>query len=460
MKSFLRKFLPSWPVSCRARVLAGLSSLSVLGCVLTASYLLSGEKGRAFDFRAVSLEQTPAIRFPERVQQEANLGRLQAMNVAPVQDGGLALQWHLMAWPNSWFERFPLTLDQNLQSARAVQNEERSYWSNAGKSGSRHSDLSQACPQTNPLTPSPSRIWDSAMLNSGKHLGELWLSDSMVDHRHPDLEGIVDVRGDSGKFKPDSHGTHVAGLMSALRNADGVVGVVPGLQLVLHPLSLTLTREGPRISGREVLESLDEMIVSLVAQDVRGEKKNRVILLSWSFLETDGVTPDFLESLEGKIRKLLEHDVVVVVPAGNFEKGRKQTNQNVYPAAWSGRFQDSNGSLLPVASLDFCGRPSWFSNLAAHETGSVLMAPGERIYSTLPNSDFGFLSGTSASAAQIAAVLAFTAQQYPDVDMKTQVQTLVRTSLPLAFNSERLLSFDAPMLVQGLMSEYGWIAKH
>jgi len=460
VKSFLRKFLSSWPVSGRARVLAGLGSLSFLGCVLTASYLIGGEKGGNFEFRAVSLEQTPAIRFPQGTQEEANLGRLQAMNVAPVQDGGLALQWHLMSWPNSWFERFPLTLDQNLQSARAGQNEERAYWSNSAKPGVRHSDSSQSCPQTNPLTPSPSRIWDSTMHNAGKHLGELWLSDSMVDHRHPDLEGIVDVRGDSGKFKPDNHGTHVAGLMSALRNADGVVGVVPGLHVGLHPLSLTLTKEGPRIKGSEVLESLDEMIVSLVAQNVRGEKKNRVILLSWSFLETDGVSQGFLESLETRIRKLLESDVVVVVPAGNFEKGRKQANQTVYPAAWSGRFQDSNGSLLPVASLDFCGRPSWFSNLAVNELGSVLMAPGERIYSTLPNSDFGFMSGTSTSAAQVAAVLAFTAQQYPDVDMKTQVQTLLRTSLPLAFNSERLLSFDAPLLVQGLMSEYGWIAKH
>jgi hypothetical protein len=382
------------------------------------------------------------------------------MNVAPVQDAGLALQWHLLSWPNTWFDRFPLSLDQNLKSARSVQTEEQAYWTIQGKPSSRVPENPIVCPQANPLTPAPARIWDSAILNAGHYVGQVWVSDSMADLDHPDLRGVIQVKSENVSLKPDTHGTHVAGLMSALRNGDGVVGVVPGLKILLHPLNLYLTRQGPRIQGSEVLETLDEMFGSLVAQSQEGITRNRVILLSWSFFESDGITQPFLAELETRIKRILEHDVVLVVPSGNIEKGSKQSNSEVYPSAWASRFRDSNGVLLPVSSLDFCSRPSWFSQLAQNEFGTVLSAPGERIFSTFPESDYGFLSGTSTSAAQVAAILAFTSQQYPDVEMKTQVQTLLRTSLPVAAPSDGILSFDAAMLVQGLMSEYGWLAKH
>jgi subtilisin family serine protease len=89
------------------------------------------------------------------------------------------------------------------------------------------------------------------------------------------------------------------------------------------------------------------------------------------------------------------------------------------------------------------------------------MAPGERIFSTLPQNDFGFMTGTSAAAAQVAAVLAMTSAQFPDVEMKTQVHTLIRSASPLASQvNDRLLSFDAPAYVQGLMAEFGWIARY
>lgn len=410
---------------------------------------------------ALSLESKVGLQFPALSPLEGNWGRLQAMNVVPIQDDGLALQWHLVSWPNSWFERFPLTLDQNLNSARGVHSEEHSYWMSAERLGRRNGVGVPTCPQTNPLTPSPSRIWDSTVSSPGRHLGEVWLSDSMADVNHPDLQGTVFVNESSSpRTMPDNHGTHVAGVMSALRNGEGTVGVVPGLQVRLFPLPVTISNDGPRISGSDVLKNLDEMIVLLLARESEGDKKTRVILLSWSFLESDGLTRDFLEGLETRIRKLLEHDVAVVVPAGNLDSGRKLAGQRMFPGAWVSAMHDSVGIMLPVGALDVCSRPAWFSQIAANEHGYAVMAPGERIFSTLANKDYGYMSGTSAAAAQVAAVLALTAYQYPDVDMKAQATTLVRTSTPMSYGSERLVSFDAPSLIQGLMAEYGWIAHH
>lgn len=460
MSTIIKKFLKFWKVGGLkswfvASAVVGFIAFS--GAVFYRTELNFSDELR---LKAFSEETSPVLRFPERADEIENPARLQAMNVSPVLDSGLALQWHLMSWPNSWFERFPLSLDQNLRTARVFPTEDHAYWATRSKPQTRTQESEENCPQATPLTPAPSRIWDSAILNAGQHVGQVWVSDSMADLNHPDLAGSISVKSDRTLPKPDTHGTHVTGLMSALRNGEGVVGVVPGLRIILHPLELLQTKQGPRVRGQDVLRALDEMFGALVSQNSEASSKNRVILLSWSFFEGDGISQKFLAELETKIKSLLEHDIVLVVPAGNFEKGNKQSSMAVYPSGWATRFRDSTGVFLPVSALDFCAKPAWFSGLAQNEFGSVLAAPGERIYSTFPNKDFGYISGTSASAAQVAAVLAFTSQQYPDVEMKTQVQTLLRTSSPIAASSDRLVSFDASALVQGLMSEYGWIAKH
>jgi subtilisin family serine protease len=458
-----RKFLQSlteWPSWLVAASVWLVIFSAVLALFLTA--LLHPSTSERFSLSARSLNEKAGLRFPLGEEDSGIVGRLQAMNVAPINDDGLALQWHLFSWPNQWFERFPLTVDQNMGGLRGQQLEEHAYWYSRRADGPRPSSQQSLCPQSNPATPSSFKLWDSAMTTPGDHLGELLLSDSMVSSQHNDLSDVVALaQGQTGlPLEGDVHGTHVAGIISAKRNGEGVVGVVPGLSLRLFPLKVTQKRSGPRIEGSDVLQNLDAIIASMIASSGT-QKSPRVILLSWAFFEQDGLTSEFIESLESRIRQLLEFDVVVVVPAGNHEAGRSDSGGRVLPASWSGQFRDLRGSLLPVASLDVCARPSWFTNLAANDLGDVLMAPGERIFSTLPENDYGFMSGTSAAAAQVAAVLAMTAAQFPDVEMKTQVHTLIRSASPLASQvNDRLASFDAPAFVQGLMAEFGWIARY
>lgn len=420
-----------------------------------------GEKRLSFAARPAT-ERT-GIRFPVSGEMKGISGRLQAMNVAPVQDSGLPLQWHLFSWPNLWFERFPLTLDQNLVTSRGLQTDEASYWGSAARQPSGWSWASGTCTSNNPTTPSSYRLWDLALTNPGAHLGQLYLSDSMPDIDHPDLANAVKIMPGlaSSELRPDAHGTHVAGITSALRNGVGVVGVIPGLQVNVHPISVHFTRGGPKISGEDALSALDSLLTSLVSARVAGISTHRVVLLSWAFFESDGLDSGFINALEQRIRRILDFDVAVVVPSGNLDGGRHRGTGRVYPAVWAGQFKDAHGSLLPVGSSDLCSQASWFSNLATNSFGTVLLAPGERIYSTLPKSDYGFMSGTSAAAAQVAAVLAMTSARFPGVEMKTQVNTLIRTAMPLPNNEgDRLVSFDAPALVQGLMAEFGWIARY
>lgn len=403
------------------------------------------------------------IKFPVIGDLRGIAGRLQAMNVAPAQDSGLPLQWHLFSWPNLWFDRFPLTVDQNLATSRGRQTDEASYWGASARQAVGWSWAKGTCSRNNPVTPSSYKLWDLAVTHPGSHLGHLYLSDSMPDVSHPDLVGVVKVlrKGERVPLQPDAHGTHVVGVTSALRNGLGVVGVIPGLQIAVKPISVHFTQGGPRVSGEDALAALDSLLASLISARAAGLQSHRVVLLSWAFFESDGLDSGFIAALETRMKRILEFDVAVVVPSGNLDAGRMKSTGKVYPAVWAGQFKDLHGSLLPVGSSGLCSQASWFSNLAPNSIGTVLLAPGERIFSTLPSGDYGFMSGTSAAAAQVAGVLAMTSARFPDVEMKTQVNTLIRTALPLPnHEGERLVSFDAPALVQGLMAEFGWIARY
>lgn len=454
-------FFPAMPGELRAFV-AWLSSFALAIGLMLASIVFSKPDTRVA-LSAHGASERSGLKFPVNDEVRGVTGRLQAMNVSPVRDNGLALQWHLFSWPNQWFERFPLTLDQNLATARGLQTEEATYWGTSVRHSAGWSFAQGTCMQNNPVTPSSYKLWDSALTSPGLHLGELYLSDSQPDLEHPDLVDVIRVMPGKSEanLKVDAHGTHVAGITSALRNGLGVVGVIPGLRINLFPVEVRFTKSGPKVSGEDALSVLDSLLKSLISSRVTGTASPRVILLSWAFFESDGLDPTFIADLEDRIRSVLEFDVAVVVPAGNLESGRFRTTGKVFPAEWAGQMKDLRGSLLPVGSSDLCSQASWFSNLAPNSFGTVLLAPGERIFSTIPNNDYGYMSGTSAAAAQVASVLAMTSARFPDVGMKTQVNTLIRTAMPLPnVDGERFASFDAPALVQGLMAEFGWIARY
>ncbi|MEY2988252.1 MAG: hypothetical protein RJB13_1773, partial [Pseudomonadota bacterium] len=235
--------------------------------VLALTSLLQNRGSQNLSLAARSSNERSGIRFPVTNDLRGVSGRLQAMNVAPVQDSGLPLQWHLFSWPNLWYDRFPLTIDQNLSTSRGLQADEASYWGGTVKSSAGGSWAKGTCARNNPVTPASYKLWDLALTNPGSHLGQLYLSDSMPDLKHPDLEGVVKVlRGDSVRQSlPDAHGTHVAGVTSALRNGLGVVGVIPGLRVDVQPISVHFTQGGPKVRGDDALSALDSLLASLIS---------------------------------------------------------------------------------------------------------------------------------------------------------------------------------------------------
>jgi hypothetical protein len=380
---------------------------------------------------------------------ENALGKLQAMPQRPL-DPSAALQWHNFSWPSLLLDRFPLTLDQNVAGLRARRVDEFLFWSrrDIALGGGRSDDAAPACPAHQPSTLNVNRMWgyfeDDAYL-----AGRVALQDGAMDSRHPDLDdaaaGIsVDRQrevGAQGDLLLSLHGTHVAGVMAARRNDFGVTGVAPGLRI--EHFALPARDEGFGVELADALEGL-----ARIERRVSNDSAVRVVLLAYAFEDDAPLLTARGTPLRDALEKLIRHDVVVVVPAGNGTIARR--NSAVLPAALTPLLEGQRGLVVPVSATDICSERAWFSRLSPLASGTLLFAPGERIFSTFPGGDYGSLSGTSQAAAQVAAVVALGAHVAPSVPARVLIETLIRTAQPLSHISGRALMPDSWSFLQGL----------
>ncbi|MCA2961216.1 MAG: S8 family serine peptidase [Silvanigrellales bacterium] len=380
-------------------------------------------------------------------------------------DPSVSLQWHNFSWPSLLLDRFPLSLDQSTPGLRMRRVDEFLFWMPRDflPDSLPQDTAMSACPAHQPSSMHVNRLWgyfdDDALLG-----GTVLLQDGSVDRSHADLgeqgkrissrskESTAEksnVEKSNVEKRPSSllsaHGTHVAGVMAARRNDFGVTGVAPGLEVEVFPLK---EGDGFSVELADVLAGLSS-IEKRLAESSSGSRAARkaprsaprTVLLSALFeddvvhLTTRG-TP-----LRDALESLLKHDVAVVVPAGNGTPVSRLAA--TLPSALTPFLEGRKGILVPVAASDLCSGRAWFSRVAPLASGTLLFAPGERIFSTLPNGDYGYLSGSSQAAAQVAAVLALGAHFAPNVPVRSLVESLVRTAQPLPHVAARAFMPDA-----------------
>ena len=85
-----------------------------------------------------------------------------------------------------------------------------------------------------------------------------------------------------------------------------------------------------------------------------------------------------------------------------------------FPAAYANAraFPEIN-NVITVGSINSSGKRSSFSNWGTNSVS--IFAPGENILSTLPNSDYGYMSGTSMASPHVAGVAALILSKYPNL---------------------------------------------
>lgn len=199
--------------------------------------------------------------------------------------------------------------------------------------------------------------------------------DTGIDGQHFDLAGQVvkeiDFSGSGSPRDKVGHGTHCSGIIAALDNDTGVVGVAPEAKLY------NVKVLGDSGSG----SSLN------IAKGIRWAVDNGADVISMSL---GGPQPD--SATREAVQYATSKGVYVIAAAGN--EGPSD-NTVGYP----GRYDE----CICVASSNEAGN---VSNFSSRGTQVDITAPGEQILSTYPNERLATLSGTSMATPFVAGCVA------------------------------------------------------
>ncbi|MEW6033353.1 MAG: S8 family peptidase [Chloroflexota bacterium] len=198
--------------------------------------------------------------------------------------------------------------------------------------------------------------------------------DTGIDLKHLDLS----VAGGTNTINPlksanddNGHGTHVAGIIAALDNEIGAVGVAPGVSLYAVKV---LNRRG---SG----------FTSDIIEGVQWSIANGMQVVNMSF----GTASD-VQSFHDALIAAYNAGIVLVAATGN---SGPADNTVLYPAKYA--------EVIAVSATDSADTVASFSSRGPQVE---LAAPGISIFSTYKGNSYATLSGTSMASPHVAGTAA------------------------------------------------------
>lgn len=236
----------------------------------------------------------------------------------------------------------------------------------------------------------PNQRWHYDMIKApeawtitpGSHHTRVAVLDTGIDSNHPSLRNLVNtslgrsfVGGNTGDV--NGHGTHVAGTIASYGSVSGVMQ-----DATLIPVKVL------NDSGSGSMFGIQQGIIH--AASVNSDVIN---------MSLGGGGYD--RGMDEAIQTANNRGTIVVAATGNDGIGRVS-----YPAAYSGS--------IAVGSVTSSKTRSYFSNYGPELD---VMAPGSNIYSTLPNSRYGSLSGTSMATPHVAGVLGLIRSADPNISV-------------------------------------------
>ncbi len=294
---------------------------------------------------------------------------------------------------------------------------------------------------------------DGTVANGERVDADVAIVDTGIDKNHVDLNvaGGISCSTDNPNAwgDPNGHGTHVAGIVGALDNGFGVVGVAPGVRLwavrILDPagdgllswyvcgLDWIAAQKDPTDPTRQLIEAVNMSVAKSGTDDNNCGFTNKDVI-------------------HKAICRLVATGVTVVAAAGN----NHFNAANLKPASYN--------EVITVSALaDTDGRPggeggnlcySWggydqddtFADFSNFGSDVDLIAPGKCIYSTLPGDRYGYISGTSMAAPHVTGAAALYKASRP---LATPAQ--VRAALRAAGNLDWKTSTDPDSVHEPLL---------
>ena len=204
------------------------------------------------------------------------------------------------------------------------------------------------------------------------------------------------------------HGTHVAGL------AAGIVDTLFNQSSFSNPI---------QIMGVRVVPDGDEYDKD-IALGIRYAVNNGAKIINMSFGKSFSPEQPWVDSA---IRYAASKDVLIIHSAGN--ESYDLNVKSVYPNPYSNVFKDKAMNMITVgASSDPVIAESLLTEFSNYGNKIVdVLSPGKKIYSSLPNQQYGFLDGTSMSAPIISHIAALVRAYFPKLSA-TEVKAILLQS--------------------------------
>ena len=216
---------------------------------------------------------------------------------------------------------------------------------------------------------------------TGSH--KAWIIDTGIDLDHPDLNvDVADgylapgIRTRTGFDDDNGHGTHCAGIVAAIDNEIGVIGVASGAQVV--PVKVLDKRGSGAYSS--IIAGIDYVAANAVAGDAAN-------------LSLGGGA---YEPIDLAVQGLGEAGIYVAMAAGN----ETDDANNHSPARANGT------NLYTVSAMDVNDVFAYFSNYGNPPVDYC--APGVSIFSTYKDGSYATMSGTSMASPHVCGLLLLT----------------------------------------------------
>jgi hypothetical protein len=278
----------------------------------------------------------------------------------------------------------------------------------------------EACPEKNPTL-------DAVVLTSGlkredalKHLERAYRSYETEILDWSSIEPLV--RLDDPEPPADGHGTHVAGIIGANWVEDGTIfvkGLCPDIRLMDF-----------RIIGSGLDETEFAVLGALQLVRYLNSHNQHIVVhgvnLSLSIPHKVGSFACGRTPVCNECTRLVGAGVTVVAAAGNLGYRQFSSSEGEPFHAYSTLSITDPGNAEDVITVGATHRLephaygiSYFSSRGPTPDGRSkpdLVAPGERIVSTLPDEEYGPLDGTSQAAPHVSAAAAMLMARYPELN--------------------------------------------
>ncbi len=239
------------------------------------------------------------------------------------------------------------------------------------------------------------------------------------------------------------HGTHCAGIIAAVRNnAIGTDGITDNVLIMPVRAANTLTNGDERDKD--------------IALAIRYAVDNGARIISMSFGKYFSPQKEWVDDA---IRYAEKKNVLLIHAAGNNSKN--MDSAEFYPTRHFVGSPDIAGNIITVGAITNKTDehlPASFSNYGNNEVD--IFAPGDYIYSTIPNNKYEMMGGTSMATPTVAGVAALIMEYYPQLtalevkDILLKSVTSLKGKMVLKPGTKEMVDFASLCRSGGVVNAY------